>query len=548
MKYTFLFMVLFFMAACSPMDDNYKQFIEDGPITYIARLDETQVQVIGERERINFVWPKQHDPRGKKAIIYWSSRAGKYEVDVNPAEETSIYVAPLDEGSYIFEVFIVDDQGNFSTPASLSGNVYGSIYESYLINRNITGNTQSGTNRKITYTKVVDETMIGTDFEWIQDGSATPLTASIDASELTGTLNNFKASSFRYRTRYIPEGGVDIFYAPWQYYVENAKPENISFDFSSKKITFPVPNDGNWVSYEMQWTDKTTGVAHSQTVTSGEVVIPSYNGREFTYYSVFNIDGQPVMTTSNTVKTAIYTDLERTSWYAAPETALDGTPLASVNYGTAPPTATATSGITITNKIKSPYLSHLLPYNSAALANDTGDGANNPSAHFDNNSRTYLSMVKGIGTDATSGAGHFNGGVNYIGVGEKPWFIVRLDENTPQKFNYFRIRYRENGSNGAGLKPQGVTLFGSNDDDCITDDSKWTQINSDIIVPPGSTANSTQPAAADMGTFAPGANLESGNVVLPKTCEYRYVKVRYDKWDVNSNTIQIAEFYLGFVD
>jgi len=159
-------------------------------------------------------------------------------------------------------------------------------------------------------------------------------------------------------------------------------------------------------------------------------------------------------------------------------------------------------------------------------------------------------MVKGVGTDATSSntTAHVNGGVIITAVGEKPWFIIRLDENTPQRFNYFRMRYRENGSNGAGLKPQGVTFFGSNDDACITDNSKWTQINSEVIIPPGSTANSTQPAAANMGIFAPGANLESGNVMLPRICEYRYIKMQYDRWDVASNTMQIAEFYLGLYD
>ena len=281
--------------------------------------------------------------------------------------------------------------------------------------------------------------------------------------------------------------------------------------------------------------------------------------------------------------------LDRTKWYAAPETDLSDNPIARVNSvsavshsGTKPkpsdnnfnPETTPWKTI-ITNKKKSPYLSHFLP--SAATPADnasnrpnpvipeapttaSGDHTNNPSAHFDNNSMTYLSMVKGIALDATWDANYFsnadffhaNGGVTISAIGEKPWFIIRLDATTPQKFNYFRMRYRENGSNGSGLKPQGVTFFGSNDDACITDNTKWTRINDNIIVPPGSLDNSTQPAAANLDldgkTYTFGANLETGNARLGKMCEYKYIKMQYDRWAIGSNTMQIAEFWLGLLE
>jgi hypothetical protein len=155
-------------------------------------------------------------------------------------------------------------------------------------------------------------------------------------------------------------------------------------------------------------------------------------------------------------------------------------------------------------------------------------------------------MVKGIGTDATSGDPHANGGVTITEPNEKPWFIVRLDPDTPQEFNYFRIRYRENGSPAASLKPQGLTFFGSNEDDCITDESKWTQINAEPIVPPGSTADTNVPTGTPQGVFAPVPNIESGNVPLPELCTYKYIKVRYDLWAQTSNSMQIADFKLGY--
>ncbi len=549
MKKIFIVITSLLLVTCTPMDDKYKDFVKDGPLVYLSKVDNKALKVIGERERVNFQWPTLTDPRGKKAVIYWASRSQKFETDFNPATATSIYVSPLAEGSYIFELYFVDNDGNTSIPISVSGYAYGRMYESYLINRRVIENTVSGNDRLITLSESFDKTMLGTEFEWMDTDKKT-YSGYINASELKGTLKAFKAFSFRYRTQYIPEGGVDVFNAPWEFYLENAKPADVKYDFGSKKFTFPKPDDGYWVGYELSWIDKTTNAARSYRITGNEAVISDYNGREFTYSAVYNMGGQQVMSATNSLLTASYIDLNRSKWYAAPETDLNGNPIPDVNFGPSPPTASAATGNTITNKLKSPYLSHMLPWANAALSATSGDGVNNPSAHFDNKSDTYLSMVKGIGVDATNSntTVHVNGGVVISAVGEKPWFIIRLDETTPQKFNYFRMRYRENGSNGSALKPQGVTFFGSNDDACITDDSKWTQINTQPIVPPGSTANSTQPPAANVGNFATGANLESGNVMLPRVCEYRYIKMRYDLWESGSNTMQIAEFYLGFSD
>jgi hypothetical protein len=545
----FLFMLILFVVACTPMDDKYKQFVDDGPIVYISKLNDEAVKVTGERNRINMSWPKQEDPRGKKAIVYWANKTEKFECEVNPALETSFFISPLNEGSYIFEVIITDNDGNSSIPISLAGYAYGSIYESYLMNRRVTSSSlPDAEDRKVTSAEVVDMTMVATDFKWL-DRNKKEFVASIPATEMTGTLENCRSLSFMYRTLYSPEGGVDIFYAPWEYYTENTNPKDVSFDFNTKTVTFPIPDDGNWTAYEMNWTDKATGEAHSLRITEHETVIPYYNGREFTFEAVFSINNQQFLSATELVNTASYSDLDRTEWYAAPETDLDGNPLPDVNYGDNPGTATAATGTLIKNKLKSPYLSHLLPWNnSAGPTSATADGNNNPSAHFDESSMTYLSMVKGIGEDATSGVAHVNGGVIITEANEKPWFIIRLHPSQPQKFNYFRMRYRENGSNGSGLKPQGVTFFGSNDDSCITDESKWTKINPTVIVPPGSTAATTQPPAANMGTFAPGANIDSGNVMLPVISEYKYVKMQYDRWETGSNTMQIAEFWLGLYD
>ena len=66
--------VLILLNACSPMDYKYKEFTEDGPITYLAKLNVAEVKVIGERNRVRFILPKLADPRTTQAIVYWSTR------------------------------------------------------------------------------------------------------------------------------------------------------------------------------------------------------------------------------------------------------------------------------------------------------------------------------------------------------------------------------------------------------------------------------------------------------------------------------------------
>jgi hypothetical protein len=499
------------------MDRKYSDFIEDGPIVYLGKLDETELKAIGERNRVHFIWPKQDDPRGTKAEITWSNKLGHQTVDIDPSQETNFYINDLAEASYIFEIRILDNNGHNSIPVTVTATVYGAIWESYLSNRNITGNTVVGTDRVITYKSNVNSTLLGTEFEWKQDGQA--YTTYVDSETDEGVLENFKAMSFRYRTKYIPEeGGIDVFYSPWSYYVENitTADADAGFDKPTNTFTLPIPNDGNWLGYELRWTDKTTGEARSQSVTGNIINLSNYNALAVNIMTLYKFDDVNITTIPFEYSTVRYVDLDRSGWYIAPETRVsDGTPISKVNDVTA-----------LSAKNQSPYLSHQLPYNASSP-----DGDTSPRAHIDGNTATYLSQVKGWGTGIDSPeetGGHSNGGVSNV-AGEI-YFIIDL--GAAAQFNYFRVLYRLGQSNG-NLKPQAVSFYGSNDPNCITDPSKWTAIQTRIAMP-------NRDSASTAGTVGES----TGNTLLPE-CSYRYLKMRYDEWTSGSNTMQIAEFYLG---
>ncbi|MDR0422879.1 MAG: DUF4998 domain-containing protein, partial [Proteiniphilum sp.] len=204
---------------CTPMDYKYSDFTADGPVTYLAKLKESEVKAIGERNRVHFIIPRQSDPRGSQIEIYWSNRREHYTAEFDPSAETDFYIENLDEASYIFEIAILDKAGNSSIPVAISATVYGNIWESYMPNR-IFEKKIVEEGAKITYEVNRDQRLIRSEFEWKQDGEIH--TAAADSSETTLLLEDFRSTVFRCRTCYIPEeGGVDEFFTPWEYYPEN---------------------------------------------------------------------------------------------------------------------------------------------------------------------------------------------------------------------------------------------------------------------------------------------------------------------------------------
>lgn len=514
-------LVLFLLYSCSPMDYKYSDFIKDGPITYLTKLDESEVKGVGGRNRIRIVIPPLDDPRASKVEIYWFNKREHLIESINPSEETNIYIDDLVEATYIFELSITDDKGNGSIPVAITATSYGDVWESLLQNRLVASKEREGDDFIVTYEVNIDKRLLGTEFEWKQDGEETPHTLFIDSVQTTGYLENFKASSFRYRSVYLPEpGGEDLFHSPWEYYLEAPDASDIEFDKATTTFTLPSPNDGFWSGYVFTWTDKATGETKSQSTNTGSITLNDYNGLAVTCKRMYEFDGVTVFSEGVELSTVRYIDLDRGNWYAAPETRIsDGSPLNN------------NSEAQITDKNKSPYLSHPLFYAASGL-----DAQITPRSHFDGNESTYLSMVKGFGRTyldnrAQTGVSHSFGGV--ASDGNDIYFIIDLGKE--ESFNYFRLAYRP-GMNNGNLKPLKVSFFGSNDPDCITDMEQWSLIEENIHLPGSDLpSNSSDPSHPGRST---------GNVTIPES-SYRFFMLRYDEWAEAGNSVAIAEFYLG---
>jgi hypothetical protein len=530
--------IALFAGACTPMDDNYKGFVEDGPVTYITKLKVEEVTITGERYRVHVTLPPLYDLRAKNVEVYWANKTRDTIHPINPGGETSFVINNLTEGTYIFEFILTDNDGNKSLTTPVTAEVYGDVYEGYLMNRAIM-NYKKDT---ITFAEVKEPTMLYTIIEWSEGGVEKQAIRDTLRTELI--LPDFNISSFRYRTAYQP-GKADTFYSPYSYMLVNPNADDVSYDRATKHFSFPdLSNDDHWIGFEMKWVDRHTLEYQSFKIENrnNSFDIPDYASAEFTYTTLFKykeynkelevMQDLTIPTTPGNKPTSIRAFLNRTNWFVALETEkATGRELNNVMDGSWTAAATAISA-----KNKSPYLSQKLPWSNAATATGS-DGLNSPRAHIDGDTKTYLSMIKGPGTSFETGEGqHTNGGVSSqdADFGNEIYFIIDLGQE--EEFDYFSILYRIIGTAGNTLRPQGLILFGSNDPDCITDQTKWTPITEKITPP-----NCTLATEANNATHASNT---TGNIAIPFS-SYRYVKCRYTDWSSSSQSMQITEFYLG---
>ena len=528
-KFIFFFACLaLFAASCAPMDENHLKYVENGPVTYLTKMKPDEISVVGERNKAYVELPPMTDPRVKTVKISWANKTRDTALSVNATGTTSFTIQGLEEGTYIFEFVLYDDENNKSLTTPVTAEVYGAVYESYLMTRAIMAyKTDDSGKPQITFSEVKDTTMIETVVEWSENGTWKSFRTD---TVKTVTLGDFNAHSFRYRSAYRP-GRTDIFHSPYTYVMNTPKGDEIDYDRISRRFTFPdLSADDNWVGYEMRWTDRLDfdNKSFSKIDRTTAYSVPEYESAEFTYSALFRYDGTQVFSEVAVKTTSSRSLLDRSAWHVPLETRKDNG-AAIINVMSGPGTTAPTA---IEAKNKSPYLSHKLPWAGTAT-----DGWNSPRAHIDGRDSTYLSMVKGPGTSfAVGGAGHSNGGIssNDSDFGTEIYFIVDLGRE--EEFDYFRIVYRLFGSLGAALKPQKVSLFGSNDPACISDPNKWTAIREEVEMPN---------CGLDSALGNPDATTSStGNVLIPLS-RYRYVKCRYDEWQSPSNSMQISEFYLG---
>lgn len=225
--YTFIAVILSFIASCDGMDATYAEFIKDGPIVYIGKAD--SLKAFSGKNRIKLAWQMQNDPRGITAKIFWKDKTQSVELNLDRSKKTVEYIIEdLPEASYVFNVVVYDKHGNSSLEAEVTGEVYGDVYINFLNPRSYTKvsgkavsfnkNTQ---NWEMRLNAIRDKTLISTELVYINKNGEEKTLSWPERGAYTFILDGYvEGGMVKYRSRFEPqEGAIDDFWTDYVYLV-----------------------------------------------------------------------------------------------------------------------------------------------------------------------------------------------------------------------------------------------------------------------------------------------------------------------------------------
>lgn len=204
-------------AACSKMDDSYKEYIEGGQIIYPGKAD--SARVLSGRNRLVLTWPASTDPKVTKAVIYWNNATDSIEIPVEKksAQQPTISVPfnNLPEGTYVFEIVTFDQKGNKSVRVEAIGRVYGDRYEQSLLSRPIDAATLSEDTLRINWGAPPDTSAIGSEVLYT-DSEGVDKSLFVPKADVITQIINFAPGRLEHRTLYLPSrGAIDTFYTEY---------------------------------------------------------------------------------------------------------------------------------------------------------------------------------------------------------------------------------------------------------------------------------------------------------------------------------------------
>jgi hypothetical protein len=256
-SYYLLVLAAFVMSACTKMDDYKKKYEANGAIVYPGKLD--SVQVFSGRNRVLLSGLFTSDPKIVKYTVYWNS---KQDSVVTPVTRTSgvdtakLLITNLPEGVMSFEIRTYDNGGHISIPVTIAANVYGTLYQSSLINRGIAkAELQTDGSALINWADVnADDGLISMEIKYADAANKQHDTSitSVPAS-LTTSLPKFKVgSAISYRTSFKPnKTAIDTFYVDYQTHTVKAEVTSI---YLSNTGPFQRDSfDGRWGTLAAPW-------------------------------------------------------------------------------------------------------------------------------------------------------------------------------------------------------------------------------------------------------------------------------------------------------
>ncbi|MBK5196224.1 MAG: DUF4998 domain-containing protein, partial [Proteiniphilum sp.] len=211
--------IVFGFISCGDMDETYRHFWEDGEKVYPAPAD--SLKIYSGKNRVAMSWVVFGDPNIKKAKIYWNNNTDSLEIPFqSTGKNDSIYLVidDLAEGTYSFDVFTFNNNGNKSVLRSVVGTVFGDSYGSSLLPRYLQSAFHDNNILTVTWGSPADETSIGSELYYKNSAGILVKTIADNVSETT-IVEDFVAElnpTITYRTIYVPPMSIDTFYSAMQ--------------------------------------------------------------------------------------------------------------------------------------------------------------------------------------------------------------------------------------------------------------------------------------------------------------------------------------------
>lgn len=135
--------LLVLMLSCNDMSEQHQEWMVDGEINYVGKID--SLTTFGGNERIEFQCYLS-DPRVKFLNVMWNDLGVDYQVrvpvPVHEADEMFSFIIggneEISENEFSFSIISDDDKKTVSIPFQALGKVYGPKYQQSLRNRLVT--------------------------------------------------------------------------------------------------------------------------------------------------------------------------------------------------------------------------------------------------------------------------------------------------------------------------------------------------------------------------------------------------------------------------
>lgn len=210
----FLLALIVIVGSCTKMDAYKAKFQGDKEISYPGILD--SVKVLAGNERVILTGLFTSDPKIVKYRIFWNGRSDSLERSIKRTlgvDTVREIINNLPEGGMNFEIRTYDINGNRSVPVYANGTVYGTNYNSGIINRGIVSTDFSGGVLTINWLEA-DPTMLFTEITYANTSNQTKKVRYTSPEASAETISDYKTGTeVLYRSAYLPQkDAIDTFY------------------------------------------------------------------------------------------------------------------------------------------------------------------------------------------------------------------------------------------------------------------------------------------------------------------------------------------------